>query len=331
MITPEILQKLAPKTPKAKRDRFLPFLNEACPRYQINTKLRLAAFLATICFESDHFKTTTEYADGWAYDLSVNPRKAKELGNRLGGDGPRFKGRALIQLTGRANYGAFFDYVFNQVPSNIYHAHIQEPHFKIAPKHFLEYPEAIAQPFWAVEASCWYWQEHELNKLADEGSFDGVQGKVNRGNANKIAKDLARRRELYFKALAVIPNGFTFSPVAHEQSATESPKPPSDSQVLANKDTATGDFSSKPSRFDRTADWIKDKKDKLTSIGVDPSQISLPSKLAIGANYAKGGILILAAFLWDNWWLLVLATALVIAGGFLYSKSKDRADARVRD
>jgi putative chitinase len=311
MITPEILQKLAPKTPKAKRDRFLPYLNEACPRYGIDTKLRLAAFLATICFESDHFKTTVEYQ---SEPDSSNWIKYQSKYWYTG-----FYGRGLIQLTKEPNYRAFNAdlYVSGRLPSNI---------------NFVAMPEKVAEPIWAVESACWYWQSHDLNELADDGNFDGIQGKVNRGSAKRIALGSADRRDLYHKALAAIPSGFTFSPVVPEPSATLSPNPPTPSEVLASKkDTTTGDFLSKPSRFDRTTEWLKNKKEKLASIGVDPSQISIPSKLAIGANYAKGGILILAAFLWDNWWLLVLATALVIAGGFLYSRSKDRADARVKD
>src|SRR5688572_12274528 len=72
LITSELLKKLAPRTPVAKRDRFLPYLQEACPRYHIDTELRVAAFLATVCFESDYFKTTKEYR-------ATRPGKVKAL------------------------------------------------------------------------------------------------------------------------------------------------------------------------------------------------------------------------------------------------------------
>jgi putative chitinase len=67
-------------------------------RYAIDTPLRVAHFLAQTAHESDGFCTTEEYADGRAYE------GRRDLGNVEPGDGPRFKGRGLIQLTGRMNY-----------------------------------------------------------------------------------------------------------------------------------------------------------------------------------------------------------------------------------
>jgi putative chitinase len=186
LISPDILKALAPGTSKAKRDRFLPYLNEALPRYDITTPKRISAFLATCCFESDYFRATEEYADGWAYDKSRNPRKAKELGNTEAGDGPKFKGRGLIQLTGRANYAELDNSFEDDTPT------------------FVIYPERLAKPQYAVESACWYWQTRKLNKYADIGAFDQIQGIVNRGNATKTAKDLYKRHYLYTVALAAL-------------------------------------------------------------------------------------------------------------------------------
>src|SRR5215469_9026868 len=66
-------------------------------KYEINTPLRVAHFIAQTCHESDGYCTTEEYASGAAYE------GRRDLGNTEPGDGRLFKGRGLIQLTGRAN------------------------------------------------------------------------------------------------------------------------------------------------------------------------------------------------------------------------------------
>lgn len=79
-------------------------INLSLRKYGLTSVLRTSHFFAQISLESDHFETVTEYASGNSYDKSVDPAKATELGNDLPGDGPRFKGRGLIQTTGKSHY-----------------------------------------------------------------------------------------------------------------------------------------------------------------------------------------------------------------------------------
>lgn len=85
-------------------------INKIRNKYCISTPIRCAHFFGQICVETDRLRTTSEYASGMAYDLSQNPEKARELGNTSVGDGPRFKGRGVIQLTGKANYIRYGNY-----------------------------------------------------------------------------------------------------------------------------------------------------------------------------------------------------------------------------
>ena len=181
LVTPELLAKLAPLTPDEKRDRFIPFLNYEMPRYGITTPLRVAAFLATICLESDYFRTTKE---GRA-KAGTKERKNQDrywLTNDYG--------RGLIQLTWRENrekWQAWYDKAY---AGNL---------------DFVNHPELLEQPNWAVESACWFWWSHGCNEYADRGEFRATQGIVNAGSptAKKI-NHLADRTLLYLKAVAFL-------------------------------------------------------------------------------------------------------------------------------
>lgn len=120
--------------------KFLSYINSAMSKYDINTKERVLAFLSQIGHESAHLRTTTEYASGEAYEGRA------DLGNTVKGDGVKYKGRGAIQLTGRTNY-------------------LQAS--KALGKDFINNPELLAQPKYAVEASAWWWKNHGLNEVAD--------------------------------------------------------------------------------------------------------------------------------------------------------------------
>src|SRR3954468_20820585 len=78
-------------------------LADTLAAYDMSSNLRTAHFLAQICHESDGFVTTGEYADGKAYENRI------DLGTNHRGDAPRFKGRGVIQLTGRTKYRKYGD------------------------------------------------------------------------------------------------------------------------------------------------------------------------------------------------------------------------------
>lgn len=128
------------------------WINASCPLYEIDTPQEYCHFLAQACHETDHFKTLREYASGRAYEGRV------DLGNTQPGDGVRFKGRGIFQTTGRANY-------------------LQLGIRKGRRDLFINNPELLEQPEYAVWSACEYWQSRGLNDAANHADIDVLKKK----------------------------------------------------------------------------------------------------------------------------------------------------------
>jgi putative chitinase len=159
-ITPAVLKRIAPNARASIIEQAAPIFDEWFPRLGINTELRQAHFLAQTAHESDSFRTTTEYASGAAYEGRVG------LGNTQRGDGKRFKGRGLIQCTGRSNYRAFTAWM--------------RDHDRSAPDFEAE-PETLALFPWAALSALWFWSTRGLNDLADRDDLRAVTKRINGG------------------------------------------------------------------------------------------------------------------------------------------------------
>ena len=174
-------------TSEARAGKFIDGLNEALKLYSINSPARLAAFLAQIGHESASLLYTTELASGAAYEGRT------DLGNTEPGDGKKYRGHGLIQITGRTNHKAVRDAL----------AHMGCPDF-------VEDPEAMADPRWAALSAGWYWDSRKLNALADAGNFDAITKKINGGYNGKVDRD--RRWEKAKAVLAVAYDQVTPTP-----------------------------------------------------------------------------------------------------------------------
>lgn len=137
---------------------FLQPLNDAMARFAINSPRRQAAFLAQCSHESGEFRYLRELASGDAYEPPSD--KARDLGNNQPGDGRRFKGGGLIQVTGRSNYSACSAALGLDL---------------------IGHPELIEVPANACMASAWWWQAHGLNELADVNAFGTITKRINGG------------------------------------------------------------------------------------------------------------------------------------------------------
>ena len=153
-MTKQELKRIAPYARGSNIDVYTPLLNKYMGQYGINTQARKAAFLATILHESGSLNYTEEIASGVAYE------GRKNLGNSEAGDGKKFKGRGLIQLTGRYNY------TVASLATGI---------------DFIKNPELLSEPENATKISCWWWHSKGLNELADRGDFRRITRIVNGG------------------------------------------------------------------------------------------------------------------------------------------------------
>jgi putative chitinase len=160
-------------------------LSQLLPDYDINTPRRVAAFIAQCAHESAGFKFLKENLNYRAESLMrVWPRHFpnieiarqyahkqekianKAYANRMGngdeasGDGWRYLGRGLIQLTGKNNYEAFAESIETPVE---------------------EIPEYLATFEGAAQSACWFWESNNLNRFADVGDIKGLTKAINGG------------------------------------------------------------------------------------------------------------------------------------------------------
>lgn len=150
-------------TPGTKATTYYPLLAAACQRFDITTPLREAAFLAQVAHESAELYYMQEQASGEAYE------GRQDLGNTDPGDGPRFKGRGPIQITGR--------YMYRRCGQSL--GMDLEAH-----------PELLERPENGFLASAWLWtDEKHLNAAADAGDFDLCTKRINGGFNGKASRD----------------------------------------------------------------------------------------------------------------------------------------------
>jgi putative chitinase len=163
--------------PLARAQKWADALTAAMAGGQISTRLRIAAFLAQIGHESGSLVYSKELG-GPSYFAKYDGRK--DLGNTEPGDGAKFCGRGLIQVTGRANYLKASQALFGD-------------------DRLLKTPELLEQPEWAAKSAVWFWSTRNLNSLADGAQFTDLTKKINGGT-----NGLDDRKARYHYALKVL-------------------------------------------------------------------------------------------------------------------------------
>jgi len=160
-------------------------LNEVFARYDMATPARMASFIGQCQHESGNFKTLRENLNYSAKGLCAtwpkrfpteesatpyhrNPEKiankvyADRMGNgdEASGDGWKYSGRGLIQLTGKSNYTLAGDSLVADL---------------------LNTPDLVLQPKYAALTAGWFWDKNRLNAFADAGNIEGMTKKINGG------------------------------------------------------------------------------------------------------------------------------------------------------
>jgi putative chitinase len=181
------LEQFSQMVPNCKNpESWLPPLIDVLPQYDITTEMRFAAFVAQTAHESGEFNILKEnlnysvdgllrifrkYFDaGLANQYARKPEKIanRVYANRMGngneqsGDGFKYCGRGLIQLTGKNNYAACSQDLYGDST-------------------LLDDPDQLLYPENAVEAACWFWQKNGLNVYADKQDMKMITQRINGG------------------------------------------------------------------------------------------------------------------------------------------------------
>lgn len=181
-------------------------LEQLLPDYEINTPQRIAAFVAQCAHESNNFTAVEENlnykaaslrklfgkyfpTDELAQQYASKVNKQQAIANRIyasrmgngdeaSGDGYKYRGRGLIQLTGKSNYQNFADSI------------------EVTPEEAAEYMATFEG---AAQSACWFWETNNLNKWADVGDIEKMTKIINGGTIG-----LEDRKKHYQHALHVL-------------------------------------------------------------------------------------------------------------------------------
>lgn len=157
-ITAAQLRQISPEAP-GDLEKFVAPINITIAEFNISTPLRQAHFLAQIAHESGGFRFVEELASGDQYEGRL------DLGNTQPGDGRRFKGRGLIQITGRSNYTAC------SLGLGLGNALISQP-------------DLLERSDLAARSAGWFWNSRNINRFADRDDLDSVTRTINGGLTN---------------------------------------------------------------------------------------------------------------------------------------------------
>ncbi len=274
-ITADDIKKIAPSCDPVLVNSLRGPLNQWLPAYQINTVKRISRFLGQGAIESAYFRTLHEYASGKAYE------GRKDLGNIYKGDGVRYKGRGIFQLTGRANYTSYGQALGLDLVNN---------------------PELAADPEVSVRIACEYWKRKGLNGWADRCDDREITRRINGGEthlaervkATKIAEKVLSAKVTEVPSEDPVPFPAPKpKPVPAPEPELPDPPPPTPPAII--EETPDAPIAAEPSK-----PWYK-STEQMT-----------------GASIAVTGVLAALKDFATSPWGFAMIVFLVLAGGGAY-------------
>ncbi|MEW6314617.1 MAG: glycoside hydrolase family 19 protein [Pseudomonadota bacterium] len=161
MISADDIILIMPNCPRERAERYVDAINDAMHEFAINTPQRQAAFLAQVAHETNELMWMRER---WGPTPAQQRYEGRiDLGNTQPGDGKRYMGRGMIQITGRANYSICSEALFGDA------------------RFLLDHPEKLEEAVPAARSAGWFWQQHGCNELADAGEFGHITRRINGG------------------------------------------------------------------------------------------------------------------------------------------------------
>lgn len=203
-ISLEQLKQLLPQNVEKELAEWQSLLNPILNEYEINTPSRVAAFISQTGHESEDYTVLSENLNYGATGLTATfgkyfpgttsaayarlPAKianrvyASRMGNgdEASGDGWKFRGRGILQVTGKDNYHECSQFIFGNDT-------------------LIENPDLLLQKQYALRSACWFWTKNKLNAIADKADVTALTKRVNGGT-----NGLADRKERFTKALAIL-------------------------------------------------------------------------------------------------------------------------------
>jgi len=183
MITKEQLHAMIPLATEDDIDKYLKPLNDAMDLFEINTPMRISAFIAQLAHESVNLHYVEEISKGSAYEYrkdlgNLKPEALEVAHANHSTTGKFFKGHGLIQITGYDNHLACGNALGIDCVTN---------------------PRILCEPEYATKSAAWFWHEHGLNKHADTGNFGRITRMINGGT-----KGAEQRLALYWNCKKVL-------------------------------------------------------------------------------------------------------------------------------